>query len=97
MVLEDDMIISKELYADWLAEQYVLVGVRQESCSVVTAEDLDLAAVATAAQQETPVGRDIEVARMDSRGLVADSGEHSGLLVDSKDGDTVIFQPIARI
>lgn len=86
-----------ELDADGVAEGDVLVGVGQESCGHVTAEDLDFVAVAAAAQQITAVGRDVELAGMGCRGLVADAGEQPGPAVDGKDGDALIPQAIARI
>ena len=83
--------------ADRFAEWYVPVGVCQEPCLGVTTEDLNLVAVATAAPQELAVGRDVELAGMGARGLVADASEKPRLAIDGKDGDAVSLQTIARI
>ena len=71
------------------------MGVGKESCVGIAQEDLDLVAVTTTAQQETTIGRDVELARMGGCGLVADAREQSRLAVDGKDGDALIFQTIA--
>ena len=73
------------------------MGVDEKACVAVTHEDLDLVAVAAAAQQETAVGRDVEHAGMGCCGLVADAREQTGLAVDGKDGDALGFQTIAGI
>ena len=71
------------------------MGVGEQSRPVVTTEYLNPVAVAATAQQETAVGRDIEMAGMRSRWLVADSGEQPNLAVNGKDGYALGFQAIA--
>ena len=90
-------MLSKELYADRFAQGNVLMGICQESCLVVSNENLNLVAVTATAQQELAVGRDVELARVGRRGLVANASEQSGLTVDREDGDAFGFQTIAGI
>ena len=73
------------------------MSVSEKSSYIITLEYLNLVAVAATAQQETAVGRDVEMAGMRRRWLVADEGEKPGLAVDSKDGDALGFQAIARV
>ena len=48
-----------------------------------------------AAEQETAVGRGVEMAGMGGCGLVADTREEPCLGVHCKDGDALVFQAIA--
>ena len=73
------------------------MGVGEEACVAVSLEDLDLVAIAAAAQQETAVGRDVEHAGMGCCGLIADAREQSCLAVNGKDGDAIGFQTMAGI
>ena len=73
------------------------MGVGEKASVGVTLEDLDLVAIAAAAQQETAVGRDVEHAGMGCCGLIADAREQSGLTIDGKDGDALGSQAIAGI
>ena len=73
------------------------MSVCEKSCRMITLEYLNLVAVAATAQQETAIGRDVELTGMNGCGLVADACEQSCLAVDGKDGDTIIFQAVARI
>ena len=72
-----------------------MVGVGEEAGVWVAQEDLDLVAVAAAAEQKTAVGRDVELAGMGGCGLVADAREEPCLGVHCKDGDALVFQTIA--
>ena len=73
------------------------MGVGEESCVSVTSEHLDLVTIAATTQEETPVRRDVEHARVGCCGLVAHAREQSGLAIDGKNGDAISFQTIAGI
>ena len=73
-MIEHNRQTSKELHTDRFTERDVLMGIGEKSCDVVTLEDLNLATVAAAAQQELAVGRDVELAGMGTSGLVSDAG-----------------------
>ena len=94
-VNECNVNISKELYTDRFAEQYVLMSVCQQPSPVVSTEDLNLAAVTATAQQEPAVGRDVELTGMGTCGLVPDVGEQSSLTINGKDGYAFSFQAVA--
>ena len=83
------------MHADGVAERDVLMGVGEQSGVAVSPEHLDLVAIATTAQPETAIGRDIELAGMGYCGLVADTCEQPRLAIDGKDGDALGFQTIA--
>ena len=88
---------SIALDADGCAEQDVLMRVGKQACPVVTTEDLNLVAVAAAAEQVTAVGSDIKHAGMGGRGLVADASEQPRLAVNTEDGYALRFQTIAGV
>ena len=63
----------------------------------VAAEHLDDVAVAAGCEQEFPVGRDGEVARVRGGGLVARRGQRAVFFVDGEYGYPVTFQAVAGI
>ena len=86
-----------KLHAYGTADGDVAARVGKQSRLFIAAEDLNLVAVAAAAEQETAVGRDVELARVGCSGLIADVCEQSRLLVDGKDGNAFGLQPVAGL
>ena len=66
------MFIYK-LYTYCLADRDVFVHIGQQPRLHVTPEHLNLVAVSATTQQILPIGRDVELAGMSSRRLIADS------------------------
>lgn len=83
--------------ADGAGEVDVLAGVGQLACFGVDGKDLYAVAVAAGAEQEASVGRDGEVARMASCGLVASIFQQPSLGVDAEDGESVAAQTVGGV
>ena len=88
---------SLELYTDNLADRDILMGVRQQTSLRMATEHLDLVAVTTGTEQESPIGCDVEMTGMDACRLIAGLREQSRTCIDAEDGDTVGLQAVAGI
>ena len=64
---------------------------------MVDAENLDDVAVAAGAEQETSIGRDVEIARVDARRLVAYLGQPARFFFNGEDGYSVIDQSVRGV
>ena len=80
-----------ELHTGRFVYTDVLAGIGQQACRAVDAENLNGIVVSACAEQESSVGRDIEVAWMDARRLVAYFRQHTGGLISSENGDAVVL------
>ena len=86
-----------KLHTNRFVNQNVLMGVAQEAGFGVAEKDLDFSAVATRAKEVAAIWRDVEMAGMDAGRLVTNGHEFSRVLIDCKNGDSIVFQAVAGI
>ena len=73
------------------------MDVGEQTRFFVASENLNFVVVAAGAKQVATIRRDVEMARMATRRLIAHFGEFSRACIDGENGDSVGLEAIARI
>ena len=73
------------------------MSISQHACLHVATEHLNAITVTATTQKELAIGRDVELARVGARWLIAYAGEHACPTVNGENGYSISLQAVARI